>query len=843
MQRELFDDEYSNLKGIIFEKIEPNSKAFILDKEVLRLLALLSSEKDYGNLLIPNLGLGELALCAKRADAYSIFFDTIDTVKRSIYGKECNLFQSNFLDKEITEKYATILLFTPVGDRSEQDHAEILYIEKCLDLLAENGRLVIICPQYILTSLRFRDVRERILREFSLEAIFDLDRKGPAAVMSFSIIVIENKVQRGQIYMTFGNGSADDVYDRYMQREGGFLVESHEVYDRFDVSYYNPKYKEIRNLIHKRDTVKLGDIADIFTGCMITGQERKTFGDYLVITPQYLHSGRIYLENGRKFFCDKEFVVSSRKVERCVLKNGDVLISMIGKISWAVYHGEEDYVIVNQNIAIIRGRSEYEEWLRLFFNTRTGVEYLESQLKYISHCGVINRILRRDLINMYVPDIKIMKATESVNKEIELEAKVASLFRSLGWNVKEEYRKNDFQYDFALFDQEIFKGVVEVKSYKSDQISNDQTVARKLRKLKENVEGAGVYLFVDDEICEYIDGSVKQLLELPRPGKIEVIKETQTNKEKESKDILPIEKGSIDEMSLVDKLSVEMATNWEKIFASLNRIEGKIDNIAEKIEQLSKQIMGYQSLVKKQLELAVSSEEEERIIHAFSEEYAERILREVRAKDSEREYNLELHKLVLSFGENAWKKMEESSQTFLVSSKVIFNNLISLKDIVDYSGVCLLVTKALEVEMGKRFCKNFIDYLKQKYPGKTNFVQFPTALLDKCGEPLQPKHFTLGSVAYVLCYFKSNEITDEQKKNNKEKLIEYAREKLFTNKTDEDIFNKLQDYAKSVEKVRTNYRNPSAHTNELHRVDAEQCFALVVDVEKILKKMLDSFNE
>ena len=45
-----------------------------------------------------------------------------------------------------------------------------------------------------------------------------------------------------------------------------------------------------------------------------------------------------------------------------------------------------------------------------------------------------------------------------------------------------------------------------------------------------------------------------------------------------------------------------------------------------------------------------------------------------------------------------------------------------------------------------------------------------------------------------------------------------------------------------MEAVKKDYRNPSAHTNELKRIDAEQCFDLVIDVEKLMKRMLDSFN-
>lgn len=86
-------------------------------------------------------------------------------------------------------------------------------------------------------------------------------------------------------------------------------------------------------------------------------------------------------------------------------------------------------------------------------------------------------------------------------------------------------------------------------------------------------------------------------------------------------------------------------------------------------------------------------------------------------------------------------------------------------------------------------------------------------------------------------------MTEAQDENNKEKLIEYTREKLLSGKSDKEIMDILLDYAESIEEVRKDYRNPSAHTNELKKVDAEQCFALVVDVEQLMKRVLDSFDE
>ncbi len=53
---------------------------------------------------------------------------------------------------------------------------------------------------------------------------------------------------------------------------------------------------------------------------------------------------------------------------------------------------------------------------------------------------------------------------------------------------------------------------------------------------------------------------------------------------------------------------------------------------------------------------------------------------------------------------------------------------------------------------------------------------------------------------------------------------------------------KLGDFARDVEVFCNDYRNPSATRGELLVVDAEDCSSLIGDVERFLKKMLDSFT-
>ena len=282
---------------------------------------------------------------------------------------------------------------------------------------------------------------------------------------------------------------------------------------------------------------------------------------------------------------------------------------------------------------------------------------------------------------------------------------------------------------------------------------------------------------------------------------------------------------------------------FERKFADLkaqnDKIVHKVDEVLQKIEELTNQIGIYQSLVKRMSDNAASDEEADRIMKAYADECSEMIVKRMNSETEQATYEREKRKLVISLGENAWRKMEAASQTFLVSAKVMYNHLIELDDVIDYSGVCVLVTKALEVEMNKRFYSKFLEYLDQNY--HKDYSKYPSALLYKNRAPLKPENFTMGNIAYVLCCKEKCEDSSIQKYNNKHELLEYCKAKVFPKNTDSEINDMITKYAKDVENIRTSYRNPSAHTNELKKINAEECFNYVLDVEQVLKKMLESF--
>lgn len=279
----------------------------------------------------------------------------------------------------------------------------------------------------------------------------------------------------------------------------------------------------------------------------------------------------------------------------------------------------------------------------------------------------------------------------------------------------------------------------------------------------------------------------------------------------------------------------------EAIADSTKTLSAKIDNMTTILENLVHQINSYQALVQNQIDLAVTEDEIERIVQAYTNTCVDKIVDEIDSKYSTKTYEAEEEKLRVSLGEAAWNKLSEESQKFLVSAKVTYNYLINIKSAIDYSGVCLLVTKALEVEMKKRFYTDYVAYLKNTYPGRRNYNKFPAALLNQYGQPIRAKDFTLGRVAFTLCAKFGNNATEQEKDHDRDILIEFSKSALFVGKSDEEILDMLESYGEDIADITDEYRNKAAHTNELKRVNAELCFNLVLDVEKLLKRMLDSF--
>lgn len=269
------------------------------------------------------------------------------------------------------------------------------------------------------------------------------------------------------------------------------------------------------------------------------------------------------------------------KKEQRVLRNGDIVISTSGGIRWTVYNGDADPTVADDNVVIIRAKQGCEEWLRLFFNTNTGRRCLDSltaSVKDETHAE--DRLLER-LKNVVVPDQTTLEAANRVGSERDLEQRVAALFENLGWEVRSEYtliheKNRRYKCDIALFHNGELKGVVEVKLYRKEQVVDNQRMLSQLEMIRRNVGQAAIYLFVDDQLYEFKDYRLEQVLELPVPGADVVTKEPSHSVEEGS--ILALVIGSLEEMPVSDRILLEAALSdpakRKQLMQSLKQITG-----------------------------------------------------------------------------------------------------------------------------------------------------------------------------------------------------------------------------------------------------------------------------
>lgn len=288
-----------------------------------------------------------------------------------------------------------------------------------------------------------------------------------------------------------------------------------------------------------------------------------------------------------------------------------------------------------------------------------------------------------------------------------------------------------------------------------------------------------------------------------------------------------------------EELLLFLIKEVKEIKEAMRRMDDKLTDIQRQLNNISKQFSDYQKMVENQLNRVNSEDEKEGIIQGYIDVCVEQLKNFSEINSKNREYVREKRKLQSSF-DDAWDKLSDESKTFLISSRLMFNEYIMIEEQIDYSGVCILLAKALEVETTKRFFTDFIEYLGKKF--QKNYSRYHTALTFNRNNLLFEEKFSMGSIAYVLCYKSDDKITPKQKSNNKKLLMDYCRNCIFSNKNDDEIEILLEDYASSIEEVREKYRNPSAHRNKIQQGDAKACFDFIIDHEELLIKMLKSFD-
>lgn len=193
-------------------------------------------------------------------------------------------------------------------------------------------------------------------------------------------------------------------------------------------------------------------------------------------------------------------------------------------------------------------------------------------------------------------------------------------------------------------------------------------------------------------------------------------------------------------------------------------------------------------------------------------------------------------------GEESWNKLDEKSKTWLISGLLAYSDVEDFNQLLDFSGVCVQLCKAVENEMKKRHMTMYIEYETEKY-GDELFRKIPYELLvkDKYGHRKDiirdPDRYTLGDSKYLSGINPDGEVFNEYSWHDFE---EYAKKCLLKDpsKSQETI----AEHVGFIIDIKDRFRNQAAHSRHMDIAQAKECIECLIGSYNRLGSILDDYK-
>ena len=193
-----------------------------------------------------------------------------------------------------------------------------------------------------------------------------------------------------------------------------------------------------------------------------------------------------------------------------------------------------------------------------------------------------------------------------------------------------------------------------------------------------------------------------------------------------------------------------------------------------------------------------------------------------------------------------WDRLESLSQDFMSQSEFLYFSIES-SDFKDYSPFVLYSCRALEHELLQKVFIAYHNYIDRKYPNKNSLFEYDPDQLNSATikdiESGQMSHFkrkfnnpkyTLGDMRLILNLLPNKKDTKGSKRY--QALLALQELNSFINDKVGEIPSQL---IKTIEKIISNYRNPSAHVGVLDKKKAD---SFKKDYKKLMNDLLGLFN-
>lgn len=359
--------------------------------------------------------------------------------------------------------------------------AEILFIERCIDLLKEGGRMGIVLPNGhfenpSLEYLRFYiKQRTKILGIVNLpqetfipygtgvktSLLFvqkdtpNLDREYPLFLSQIRKIGYQGNKNGSPIYQKdeYGNVLRDEnknplldedlttVVEDYkkfhssknIETENSYSIKYNELNGRFDYDYYSPKNRKLIELIEKNNAVRLSDVVEVVKTKSKKLANKNSTVEYVELSD--VNTPSLEIINSTEMLV---YELPSRASYE--IKKGDIITAIAGnsigsrKHATALVNSEFDGAICTNGFRVLRNFKIDPYYLLYYLKS----EYFLNQISMLRTGAAIPNISDNDFKNLLisVPSEKTIKEiSEKVKKSFELREKSKSELNSIEYEL------------------------------------------------------------------------------------------------------------------------------------------------------------------------------------------------------------------------------------------------------------------------------------------------------------------------------------------------------------------------------------------------------------------------
>ncbi|MCI7098021.1 MAG: hypothetical protein MR966_03705 [Lachnospiraceae bacterium] len=309
----------------------------------------------------------------------------------------------------------------------------------------------------------------------------------------------------------------------------------------------------------------------------------------------------------------------------------------------------------------------------------------------------------------------------------------------------------------------------------------------------------------------------------------EVLKGEKRNLDREKRDLWR-------RIERLEENHVQLEKQMDQVHDENRKLLKKLARMSEVQEQIRvlKMLIKQIGLTNEEIEEILKMTEEVKK-DSFSEErlewYIAEILQVAKGRKESALYKKKKEYFTVKEGE-LFTALCEAAKDFLITAEVMYDLLQDYGSGCDYSSVCLLASKAMEVETRVRYFDSYKIYLDKQFG--TDYKKWPKNML-YCGEPAS--FCSMGNIRRIV-----TRCDQEGVSYIRRNFLIYAKQEMFRDTFEDHMEQEIWFQLDCIDSVRLKYRNPAAHSRLFTSEEAKICLCYIVEDEQVLFHIMKAYK-